>query len=900
MAAESASLMGRIWNGVKSAGSWVAAIPSRFYRHLFGDPIKLSYFDEVLKVEHHAINARRSELARRSFATASFEPIRKLEPEPPDRDRPMAFDREGSARPQSPNLPAPDPDPQSTADPNNPEPARIRPQPIPCTAIGLALSGGGIRSAAFSLGALQSLAHRDVIARTDYLSTVSGGGYIGASMTACMSKTGGTFPFGNTEFRDNVAVGHIRNYSNYLLPRARSGVRNVLDVAAILLRGLLANAIAVTSVILAAAFLTFATYPQWSDLSDVNFIPRLVAALPSIVVLATKAVVAAIVPDWLATAASWIGTPLGTVAGWIGTRFGVVAKAIGLSDLWAGLTWLYALMPLTAWLAILVVAVLTLWALARSSPQQFGNDADSPWLDWARRLLGLTIVSAVLDIQPVLIVWLDAFYRSDATFPVFVSPPVIVGAVIVALFARRLGAFLERTRLSLGGFVRLQRIVTKALLIVAGLVLPLVLLVVYWHVAAWLIGGNAVPRPSDETTTRLIGGILLLVTFVIAWHFQANAYSLHQFYKDRLSKAFLFEVDPSGTSEPKPLLDFKLSEIEPLHCPYHLINTALNVQGSKEANRRGRNAEFFTFSRDFVGSDLTLFAQTPIRAGTTNMETIDPKLDMGAAMAISGAAVSANMGSNTVRWLSPTLALLNVRLGYWLRNPRDLAKSKDFRPLRELRYSLWESFYLLLEMFNVLDEESSFVYLSDGGHIENLGIYQLLKRGCRLIIAIDAEADPDISCASLLKVERYARIDLGVRILLPWERIAERNRGTDRSIRSSAGGLPERHEGPHCAVGPILYQDGSRGILLYFKSSLSGDEKDYVLDYKRRNMDFPHETTGDQFFTEEQFEVYRALGHHVVEGFFTGDDISWLQTGPGAWPTAADAVAEVRRVLGLP
>ena len=121
-------------------------------------------------------------------------------------------------------------------------------------------------------------------------------------------------------------------------------------------------------------------------------------------------------------------------------------------------------------------------------------------------------------------------------------------------------------------------------------------------------------------------------------------------------------------------------------------------------------------------------------------------------MAISGAALSANMGSNTVRWLSPTLALLNIRLGYWLRNPRDLGNKISFLKLREWYYALLGKFYLILEMSNALDEERAFVYLTDGGHIENLGIYQLLKRGCRLIIAIDAEADPEISCASLLKL----------------------------------------------------------------------------------------------------------------------------------------------------
>ena len=141
----------------------------------------------------------------------------------------------------------------------------------------------------------------------------------------------------------------------------------------------------------------------------------------------------------------------------------------------------------------------------------------------------------------------------------------------------------------------------------------------------------------------------------------------------------------------------------------------------------------------------------------------------------------------------------------------------------------------------------------------------------------------EISCASLLKLERYARIHLGVRIILPWEEIRERCHETNEAISPRTPKEAERR-GPHCAIGRILYEDGSYGILLYFKSSLSGDEKDYVLDYKKRNSDFPHENTSDQFFTEEQFEVYRSLGYHVVEGFFSGtDEVSVLMDGPRAW-----------------
>ena len=178
---------------------------------------------------------------------------------------------------------------------------------------------------------------------------------------------------------------------------------------------------------------------------------------------------------------------------------------------------------------------------------------------------------------------------------------------------------------------------------------------------------------------------------------------------------------------------------------------------------------------------------------------------------------------------------------------------------------LYAKLLFFKEVTSNLDERSSNVYLTDGGHIENLGVYPLLLRGCRLIIAIDAEADPEYSFSSLTKMERYARIDLGIRIDLPWRDIAAASRKVDKTLASEPfdTGLAT-NKGPHVAVGRIYYADGANGVLVYVKASMSGDERDYILDYKRRFAAFPHETTGDQFFTEEQLEAYRALGFHVL------------------------------------
>jgi hypothetical protein len=253
-------------------------------------------------------------------------------------------------------------------------------------------------------------------------------------------------------------------------------------------------------------------------------------------------------------------------------------------------------------------------------------------------------------------------------------------------------------------------------------------------------------------------------------------------------------------------------------------------------------------------------------------------LDLPTAMAVSGAAVSSNMGAQSIKPLTATLALLNIRLGYWMRNPLRLKEARPFGPQVQFRAAaeflrkrnLVANYYFLAELLGLLSDQFKSVYLTDGGHIENLGIYELLKRRCRVIIAVDAEADRQMAFGSFNALERYALIDLGIRIDLPWQQITNESLNTSKEIDEK--GDTAKHHGPHCAIGEIGYPSGRKGILVYIKASLTGDENDYIFDYKKRHDDFPHETTLDQMFTEEQFEAYRALGFHGAFGLFDRSD----------------------------
>jgi hypothetical protein len=674
-------------------------------------------------------------------------------------------------------------------------------------------------------------------------------------MTAAMSRSRSTFPFGDDVY-DGPAIAHLRNYSNYLLPRNRGIVRNTAEAIAVILRGILSNVVIVLATLLVCALLTLLVYPNKASLSGsyiLRLLNRPVAWLPETVL-----------------------------------SFPFLA---------------------TLGLTVVLVLLMLFWALARSrhASASWADDASGPVLFGARILIVAIATMAFLDFQPIAIRGVAIVSTSLTSSPlalVDVSAFFATLSGVVSFLGSSLGFFLKKTENAQDTTTLVLRGLTHILIVLAALVVPLLLWIAYLCLSAWAIG-DVLPNPSwlDKQYAWIVYLTVLLPLLPIAVLLTPNAYSLHRLYRDRLSRAFLF--DPSRiqeNGEPAPLDGVKLSELPDDVGPYHLINAALNVQGSAEANRRGRNADFFIFTRDFAGSDLTRYA--PLREAKDSlrgMEAVDQQLDLATAMAISGAAVSANMGGSTTRLLSPTLALLNIRLGYWLRNPLDLNRSRGSgRPFAERIPSFLSKFYLLAEMLNLLKETSRNLYLTDGGHIENLGAYELLKRGCQLIMIVDAEADPSMSFPSLLKLERYARIDLGVRITLPWEAIAQMTKSASRSLGPAGDGSVCKR-GPHCAVGRITYVNGTAGVILYFKSSLSGDEKDYILDYKKRYLKFPHETTGDQFFSEEQFEAYRGLGFHVVDRFFDGvDDFAWADADQGGWARRDEAFSAARALMSEP
>jgi hypothetical protein len=724
--------------------------------------------------------------------------------------------------------------------------------------VGISLSGGGNRSSTFCLGVLQAINARGILRNVNYLSTVSGGGYVGTAVTIGMSENG-EFPFGKTgeDVGETPETRHLRDNSRYLM---QNGIPSVVSAAAIYLRGIVMNSVILLPLLLVAA-----------------------------------AVLVLLKPNTSALFASW---------GWMGGLPEFIRQAA---------------MPLSVLATFVVLALLVLYAIGVSVVPIISLEA--------RRRIARVAAAVMIIFGAILFfeihVWLlryvfamhgigtpvvnsasppqfqisQTFVSSAAKFAAWATPLVVAILPFLKSIAQK-----AVSSKSDGWSEVAARWGSRLLLVVVGLVVPVlfwltVLQLAYWGIAiaatadGWPHApeiirrvfefGNAIP---PFQIGRHAGWVYLLAAaaLMLFWPFlNVNANSLHQLYRDRLGSAFLTCRSKQNPEAVVPADNFALSRMDTTRTPYHLLNAALNVPGSKFANRRGRNADFFLFSRRFVGSEATGYVSTELA------EQVNDGLNIGTAMAISGAAAAPNMGMASMRPLSPTIAFLNVRLGRWLRHPLD-----TIRYSKRSALALWWSgkpgpLFLLREAFsksgsdivNPSTEEpvsSRFVFLTDGGHIENLGVYELLRRRCALIIAVDGEADPEMTGGSLVQLERFARIDLGTRIVMDWKPIGERSRAVSDEVKKMA---VSRKPGPHVALGLIDYPgvgNGPRekGVLVYIKSSMSGDENDYVLSYKATNSAFPHETTMDQLFTEEQFEAYRALGEHIAGRFLNGSDIA--------------------------
>jgi hypothetical protein len=872
--------------------------------------------------------------------------------------------------------------------------------------VGLALSGGGIRSATFALGVLQALARRGLLRHFDFMSTVSGGGYVGGFLGSLYSRSRSANATREveevlTKYPESAQLKWLRGNGRYLSPTGPGGS---WLAAATLLR----NWCAIVFVLLVGAFaLSLLGELLHFGLLEIR---RLVPRLPPIEARVIGGV-------WLSPIFS---LPLSTaviLALSSGIAFWFVPLEGASGEKRAGLVGFMLLLAVVSAFAFAVPWVRPEWTQASPmTPFLVGVVGGSTVAQWvtvtgwrvddagelrhklSHRLKGALAATLVL----ALVALGDSFGQTLYAYWLKTKSLSAIGAafggvaasvVTAVLSAHQVLAKLASSREQKGEPSRLPAwLPNLAALVVALLLATLGCAVVSF--GAHLLICRGLPAevaaafgaedlanedfPPSLFDLAYVSGAALLVAWVISRFYAfVNQSSLSSFYAARLTRAYLGASNPRRTRvRKKRSRDTRgerwrsrtMSRTEPIRgdqipmCEYlphehggplHLINVTLNETIDPraqihQADRQGlplalgpqsisvatrHHARWEATRAEFTIQSLPKSDDARFRIFGFERSSPAENLSLGNWIAISGAAVATGMGSRTAFGVSLLLGMFNMRLGHWW----DAGIEPDSRPNRaralgpgssiERILSNWFPVYAFLayELFARFPGTAhDSWYLSDGGHFENTGCYELIRRRLPFIVCVDAGADPDYELADAANLVRLARIDFGAEIEFLDETalddfVSPSVRGfigTLEQLRSSGWREAEaRCGGPHAALARVRYaNDGSGergGILLLLKPTICGDEPQDVRYYRAEHPDFPQESTADQYFDEAQWEAYRRLGEHVGACVFGNESVladdKWdpacmsarelyARLERGAPPSAQRALVSVRKV----
>lgn len=521
-----------------------------------------------------------------------------------------------------------------------------------------------------------------------------------------------------------------------------------------------------------------------------------------------------------------------------------------------------------------------------------GRQTGEAAMEWLARagawlLMALVLSGLVLAIAVAGPVWMDYLF-SDAVSN-WLRSSIIGGWVAGSIGAVVMGQS-ESTRggPSAGGM--------KEKLL--GL-LPLVLLIGLLISLSWLVRAAYLYVLEDchENVPHGIGGFVLeyffhgegfgpvwiavtgvsgLAALLLIWRVDINQFSMNPFYRNRLVRCYVGasrmhemkeeERYPHATTgfdfdDDMYLTSFAGEEASKVGYPgpFQIVNTAANTGASAGLDVQDRSAESFIFTPLHAGFDFSRHSMPKTKRETKEPHPLHRAFcetkrygggwTLGHALSVSGAAASPNSGYHTSPLVAFMLTIFNARLGWWAPHP-DKEKAEYDRP-RGLFGFLG---CLINELTGSASLDKEFIYLSDGGHFENLGLYELVRRRCKVIIVGDGECDPIYNFQALGTAIRRCQVDFGAKI----------NIETCDIVPNPATGVSRSHG----AFGTITYEDGKTGLLIYLKASMTGDESLAVRQFRGENLTFPHESTGDQFFSESQFESYRELGRHIAREIF--------------------------------
>ncbi|MDL9998881.1 patatin-like phospholipase family protein [Variovorax sp. J22P240] len=758
---------------------------------------------------------------------------------------------------------------------------------------GLALSGGGIRSATFCLGLLKSLAAHRQLLKFDLMSTVSGGGYIGAMLGRLCT---------NAKSADDVreierALGDVdrarfgwwlRGNGRYLIP---GGMRDTLFAAALYLRNLLGThielAIAASLIGIVLAATNLLLWDAVFRAVDLNSIspdnPNSVSALTSVqyvrllVEWATQwptlwfTLVGPFIASIVLACAYWsvrdkpsTSSMLLQVAMWVALGLGACWIGPPLLQRYSGPPWLAPAFEVFA----LCWVVALLWVLYRSRVRS-AAELRNELTDWLASVLNTALLIVMLGLLDRSAWWLAAETPRQS---------ISYGAVLLVVAAALRGVLpmLLAHRQEIPG---IGKTLVMSLASLLGLVLAFCL-AAWWVSVVYSVALLPVFTPAGLDFMRgwaWLGTIAVIIgtyALVTGRNFAfLNVSSLHMFYKARIVRGYLGAANARrlGASPTD-----KVSGLEPPQVPVgevdshddisqlhytpqshgglvHFANVCINqTHGTKDK----------LFNRDRKSLPLTIGPCGWMQAAGAPWAQAhgDGALTLGAWTAISGAAFAPGLGRLTKRGISALSVFAGLRLGYWW-NSSD-AGIVQRGAVVHASPLLMKTRFMLLECFGAFPGSSSANwYLSDGGHFENTGAYALLRQEAALIVIADCGADPDYRFCDLEILIRRARIDLNAEITFmkprpgaDWTHLASFGSLNDLASPSSQACL---------ALAHVRYASGATGQIVLVKPNVSAALPVDLVNFKAANPLFPQQPTTDQFFDEAQWESYFRLGAEI-------------------------------------
>lgn len=827
---------------------------------------------------------------------------------------------------------------------------------------GLALSGGGIRSATFCLGVLQALARakqpafkdgepltpsdNSLLPRFDYLSTVSGGGYIGAFFSslfrpgrlrdqevkapqildaACEAQARkaaedayevlryeppGRISTATPEKDPPVGKGPsawLRENGRYLTPTGSGDMfyalamtwRNWLSLHFVIGMPLL---LVLTLMTLAKGMLEAKTF---------NLGVGLLLLVPLPFVLAY----------WLAIPGKALDEPPGLLnlcsiataaVGVVFALFGVFTQDPLVGGLYLGAA---AFTAISLGVFGLLLRVLKINSNPGDGDGLNANNVRNYRIHITRWLSNAIIGTATLVSLALVVTLAGELYDKLFNHPWGSATSAGLLPVIVWL-VRRL-AWLKDEK-SLPGW--LLKLPLDALALAGGVLMVLALCVIWAVFAQWIAwdgqGPGQLPLSSDAISRLIVLLILTAILTAVASHFVGflNVSSFQGFYSSRLARAYLGASNGQrfkGTDEQRKQRmsvaetlskdDMALDSYYgfPTAGPLHLINVTMNltVDPAEQLVQRDRKGKplcvapgWFPLLKNTQNEPVSFILDgTPYRrdaVGGLNSE-LRYSLTLGQWIGTSGAAFSTGLGRTTSLGLSLVLGLANVRLGtWWPSNFLDKNEKNYQRKDTWLPRWLPTQTYLFYEFTaHFHGHRRDYQYLSDGGHFENTATYELLRpeRGVELIVTCDCGCDPGYQFDDLANLVRLARIDHALEIREDTAVLA------NYTLETVFGSLKEFQQpvtpgSNKCALLLNVFRrytdedmrSGKERLelisrILVLKPRLISSLPPDVLNYAGANVDFPNQTTADQFFDEAQFESYRQLGLSIGEKVF-GDD----------------------------